>query len=255
MTVVLVAGPARAQNIDSSPAASDVTTASTSTFPRQGNAFSRLFGSTFSDLRQMPSSKENLFILGVAGLAAGMAHSSDGRVSTSFSGASSLRSTFSPGQVIGGATTQMVAALATQMVGNSIGNPKVAALGSDLVRAQVLTQLVTQGIKFSVRRTRPDGTQYSFPSGHTATTFATATVIQHHYGWKAGVPAYALATYVAASRVQMKRHYLSDVTMGAAIGIVGGRSVTLGRGGARFSMAPAAVPGGGAVQFNWLGRK
>jgi membrane-associated phospholipid phosphatase len=157
--------------------------------------------------------------------------------------------------MLGSAASQMAAAVATQVVGNAIGNPKVSALGSDLVRAQVLTQLVTQSIKFSVRRTRPDGTMYSFPSGHTATSFATATVIQHHYGWKAGVPAYALATYVAASRVQMKRHYLSDVTMGAAIGIVGGRSITLGRGDARFALAPAAVPGGGAVQFNWLGKR
>jgi len=81
-----------------------------------------------------------------------------------------------------------------------------------------------------------------------------ATVVQEHFGWKGGVPAYALATYVAASRVQAKRHYLSDVAMGAAIGIVGGRSVTVGRGDARFALAPAAVPGGAAVQFNWLGK-
>jgi membrane-associated phospholipid phosphatase len=253
MTVVLVAGSVNAQTIDSSPGTRSVTT--TSSFPRQGNAFSRLFATTLSDLRQIPSSKENLMILGVAGLAAGMAYPSDGRVSTSFSGATSMRSTFGPGEVIGGAVTQMAAAVATRAVGSAIGNPKVAALGSDLVRAQLVTQLVTQGIKFSVRRTRPDGTMFSFPSGHTSTAFATATVIKHHYGWKAGVPAYAMATYVAASRVQAKRHYLSDVTLGAAIGIVGGRAITLGRGDARFAMAPAAVPGGGAIQFNWLGRR
>jgi membrane-associated phospholipid phosphatase len=222
--------------------------------PRQGNAFSRLFSTTLSDLKQVPS-KENLLILGIGGVAAGIAHPSDGRVSTSFSGTSSLRSTFSPGQVIGGMATQMAAAIATKAIGNATGNQKVAALGSDLVRAQILTQIVTQGIKFSVQRTRPDGTQYSFPSGHTATSFATATVLQRHFGWKAGVPAYALAAYVAGSRVQMKRHYLSDVTMGAAIGIMGGRSVTVGRGDARFALAPAAVPGGAAVQFSWLGRQ
>jgi membrane-associated phospholipid phosphatase len=222
--------------------------------PRQGNAFSRLFSTTLSDLKQVPS-KENLVILGFGAMAAGIAHPSDGRVSTSFSGASSLRSTFSPGQAIGAAAAQMAAAVATKAVGNALGNTRIEALGSDLVRAQILTQIVTQGIKFSVGRTRPDGTRYSFPSGHTATSFATATVIQKHYGWKAGIPAYAMATYVAASRVQMKRHYLSDVTMGAAIGIMGGRTVTVGRGDARFALAPAAVPGGAAVQFSWLGRQ
>ena len=261
MTVVLVAGSAWAQTV-SSPGAPSITTApigtapTSTTFPRQGNAFSRLFGTTLSDLRNIPS-KQNLLILGIGGLAAGMAHPTDGTVSSTFHGATSMSSTFSPGQVLGGATTQMAAAIATKVVGSAIGDPKISALGSDLVRAQVVTQLVTQGIKMSVRRTRPDGTtdMFSFPSGHSATTFATATVLQQHYGWKAGVPAYALATYVAASRVQMKRHYLSDVTMGAAIGIIGARSVTLGRGDARFAMAPAAVPGGGAVQFNWLGRR
>ena len=60
-------------------------------------------------------------------------------------------------------------------------------------------------------------------------TFATATVLQRDLGWKVGVPAYGLATYVAASRIQDKRHFLSDVTFGAAIGIVAGRSVTIGQ--------------------------
>ena len=35
----------------------------------------------------------------------------------------------------------------------------------------------------------------------------------------------------------MKRHYLSDVAFGAAIGIMAGRTVTIGRGEARFAVA------------------
>ena len=96
----------------------------------------------------------------------------------------------------------------------------MAHLGSDLIRAQVLTRVVTQGIKLTVRRARPDGGNFSFPSGHSSGTFATATVLQCHFGWKAGVPAYALATYVAGSRLQENRHYVSDVMFGAAIGIL-----------------------------------
>jgi membrane-associated phospholipid phosphatase len=197
--------------------------------------------------------KQNLLILGIGGIAAGAAHSADSGVTGTMT-RSSLGSAFSPGQTIGNVATQMAAAVAVQVVGHASGNSRIAGLGSDLLRAQIVSQLVTQGVKFSVNRTRPDGTQYSFPSGHTASSFAMATVVQQHYGWKGGVPAYALATYVAASRVQAKRHYLSDVAMGAAIGIVGGRAVTVGRGDARFALAPAAVPGGAAVQFNWLGR-
>ena len=114
-----------------------------------------------------------------------------------------------------------------------------------------MAQTLTSAVKLSVRRARPDGTQYSFPSGHTSVSFATATVLQRHLGWKAGVPAYALATYVAASRVQDKRHFLSDVAFGAAIGIVAGRTVTLGRGEHRVTMAPAATPGGGGLSLTW----
>ena len=50
----------------------------------------------------------------------------------------------------------------------------------------------------------------------------------------------------------MKRHYLSDVAFGAAIGMMAGRTVTIGRGEARFAVAPAAAPGGAGVNFTWV---
>ena len=74
-------------------------------------------------------------------------------------------------------------------------------------------------------------------------------------GWKVGLPAFGVATYVAASRIQEKRHFLSDVAFGAAIGIVAGRTVTIGRGETRFAVAPMATPGGGGVSFTWLERR
>ena len=160
---------------------------------------------------------------------------------------------FTPGETIGGVAVQMAAAIGTQVIGRATGSPRVSAIGSDLIRAQIVAQTMTHGIKLAVGRTRPDGTQFSFPSGHSASTFATATVLQRHLGWKAGVPAYAMATFVAASRVQVKRHYLSDVTLGAALGIIAGRSVTVGRGDARFALAPSALPGGAGVNFSWSG--
>jgi len=85
-------------------------------------------------------------------------------------------------------------------------------------------------------------------------TFASATVLQRNLGWKAGIPAYAVAGYVAASRIQVRRHFLSDVTFGAALGITAGRAVTIGRGDHRFAVAPAAVPGGGGISLTWIGK-
>jgi len=51
-----------------------------------------------------------------------------------------------------------------------------------------------QALTFTVQRTRPDGSDNSsFPSGHSASAFATTGVLQHHYGWKVGVPATLVA--------------------------------------------------------------
>ena len=79
------------------------------------------------------------------------------------------------------------------------------------------------------RPLNPDGTKqsgFSFPSGHATLTFAAATVLQQHLGYRAGVPTYLVASYVAMSRLHDNRHYASDVVMGAATGIIIGRSVT-----------------------------
>jgi membrane-associated phospholipid phosphatase len=202
------------------------------------------------DFRRIPS-WTNVGILVAGGIGAAIGHSSDAMVSRTLSGSPSLGSLFKAGETVGGARTQMAAALGTYAIGRFSGQNRVAAIGADLIQSQILAQTMTAAIKMSVGRTRPDGTQYSFPSGHASVTFATATVLQRDLGWKVGVPAYGLATYVAASRIQDKRHFLSDVAFGAAIGIVAGRSVTVGRGDARFAVAPAAAPGGGGISLTW----
>lgn len=214
----------------------------------------RIFADTITDFRRLPS-LDSAVILSIGGLAASIGHPADVRVSNGFSTTQSMKDTFSAGQTIGAATTQLAGAFATYSIGRMTGNQKVAVIGADLVRAQFVSQAVTQAIKFSVGRTRPDGTSLSFPSGHSASAFATAAVLQRHLGWKAGVPAYGVAAYVAASRIQVKRHYHSDVAFGAAIGIMAGRTVTIGRGEARFAVSPAAAPGGAGVNFTWVGKK
>ena len=73
-----------------------------------------------------------------------------------------------------------------------------------------------------MRRTRPNGDPRSFPSGHASATFATATVLHRHYGWKLGLPFYLLGVYTAASRIQDKKHWLTDTVMGATSAWHGG---------------------------------
>ena len=74
-------------------------------------------------------------------------------------------------------------------------------------------------LKYTVKKERPDfSNNHSFPSGHTAVTFATASFLMRRYGWKVGVPAYVLSTYVGWGRIYGKKHDIWDVLAGAAIG-------------------------------------
>lgn len=68
--------------------------------------------------------------------------------------------------------------------------------------------------------TRPNGDNHSFPSGHATISFASVEFMRKRYGWEYGLPAYALATFVAYSRVAAGRHYAIDVLGGAVTGIV-----------------------------------
>jgi membrane-associated phospholipid phosphatase len=81
----------------------------------------------------------------------------------------------------------------------------VAKVGAELVQAQLMAEGLTMIFKESTDARGRKGAGFSFPSGHTTVTFASATVLQRHFGWKIGLPAYAVASYVAASRVEMKR--------------------------------------------------
>jgi membrane-associated phospholipid phosphatase len=80
---------------------------------------------------------------------------------------------------------------------------------------------MAQIIKVSVRERRPDDTndRSSFPSGHSATVFAFASVVAMDHGWQWGIPAYTLAAFVGYSRINDNRHYLHDVVAGATLGI------------------------------------
>ena len=89
----------------------------------------------------------------------------------------------------------------------------------------VIMAAMVNGLKYSVRDTRPDGsTDNSFPSGHTATAFMAATILHKEYGltrslWYS-VGGYSVATGIGVFRVMNNRHWVSDVLVGAGIGIL-----------------------------------
>jgi membrane-associated phospholipid phosphatase len=209
---------------------------------------------SLGDFRRL-TSEASVGLVVAGATMAGVAHGIDGAFTNQLTGAATNAAGFAPGTVLGGATFQFGAAAATYGVARLAGKPAVAHLGARLMRAQLVAHATTQAIKVSVRRMRPDGTtRNSFPSGHTSVSFASATVLSREFGWKVGLPAYAVASYIGLSRIEHRRHYLSDVLFGAAIGVMAGRSVGVTIGHRRFDVTPVALRGGAGVTFVWDGR-
>ncbi len=153
------------------------------------------------------------------------------------------------GDKYGNLSLQVPLAVGWWVTGYAVHSARAADAGRDLLRAQISAASWGYVLKFAVDRTRPNGDPRSFPSGHAAATFATATVLQAHYGWKLGVPFFAAAAYTAVSRISVNKHWASDVTMGAFVGIASARTVTLHLRNRRFSLAPFPARGGGGIAF------
>lgn len=101
-----------------------------------------------------------------------------------------------------------------------------------------------------VNRQRPNNQDYlSFPSGHASSSFATATSLSYAYGAKAGIPAFALASFVAVSRVSENIHWLSDVVAGAALGIYWGRAAALNPVQESYTILPSYSQGVAGISF------
>ena len=59
----------------------------------------------------------------------------------------------------------------------------------------------------------------SFPSNTSALAFAPAQYLWQRYGWEYGVPAYAAAGFVGASRIISKQHHWWDVATSGVISL------------------------------------
>ena len=111
-------------------------------------------------------------------------------------------------------------------------NKDLTQKGIETGIAFALTVGETYLIKNLVKRPRPYLTypdlknlstegSYSFPSGHSSTTFSIATSLSLNYPkWYVIVPAYLWAGATGFSRMYLNVHYPSDVLVGAALGSV-----------------------------------
>ena len=87
-----------------------------------------------------------------------------------------------------------------------------------LAASFLMTQATVEGLKYTVRAERPDGSNYkSFPSGHAASAFSGATFIHKRYGLEKAVIPYMLAGFTGYSRIYAKAHYFHDVVASALL--------------------------------------
>jgi membrane-associated phospholipid phosphatase len=196
------------------------------------------------------ANRKPLIAIAAGGAMAALAYPADRTIVNRFTPEATVEESLDPGSVAGNFAAQGGTAIAVYAIGLVSHHHGLAELGSELVEAQALNGILTETVKVSVNRTRPNGGHLSFPSGHTSASFATADVFEQRFGWKIGLLAYAGATYVSLSRLGEHAHYPSDTLFGAALGIASARSV-----GARhralsvrgFAIVPVAGEGGAAI--------
>lgn len=117
---------------------------------------------------------------------------------------------------------------AAVMLGMKLGGVEGQSSWSRMLTADAFSVAIMAStvntLKYTVKSRRPDGTaQNSFPSGHTATAFMTATMLSNEYGWRSpliSIGAYTSATLTGLFRMANNRHWLSDVLFGAGIGVL-----------------------------------
>ena len=207
---------------------------------------------TGGDFKAFPRRRSTWVILGIGAGAAAAAYPADDEVNAHLMGSDAVDRFFAPGKWIGSFYVQVGTATGLYVIGrymlpHAAGEPKtnkVSHLGFDMLRALIVSQTFTQAIKNTVRRDRPTGECCAFPSGHASATFATASVLERHFGYRGSWPMFLIATYVATSRLHEDRHFLSDVIFGASLGVASGWTVVGRHGRSSYALMPVPVRGG-----------
>jgi membrane-associated phospholipid phosphatase len=188
----------------------------TATTPPAEPSLRTFFTDLAGDVRRLPSNPAGVSVVSGELLSVSLSRLDDDLAQWQPEGIFEL-GTWLNGPALAGIT------LASYGLGRWTHKPRVSHIAVDVLRAQVLSLGLTYGLKQIVRRERPDhSSDDSFPSGHAAQTFASATVIARHLGPQTAWPGFVVASFVALSRMNQQRHFFSDVVFGAGLGVAVG---------------------------------
>ncbi len=99
----------------------------------------------------------------------------------------------------------------------------IALLGNLIINNEIVKNIVQRPRPFvtftDLQIIIPQPGQFSFPSGHTASSFASAVTFYRYLPKKVGVPAVILAGLIGFSRLYVGVHYPTDVLAGVVMGI------------------------------------
>jgi undecaprenyl-diphosphatase len=122
------------------------------------------------------------------------------------------------GWVAGGAALAILGGSKGRRAGLAVAFSSVAATYVVQTRIKPLFRRVRPFVNREARVVGVKPADQSFPSGHTASSFAGATALAFYYP-KAAPLLYGLAAAVGASRVHLGVHFPSDAAVGGVVGI------------------------------------
>ena len=208
-----------------------------------------------------PAIGRNSALLMTTALGTGLAMSLfDSRLLGSANSPTELHRTSAVGNLLGGPAPIAIGAT-LYALGRVTGNQWITGTGREVVRAVAFSSGITTVTKGVVGRSRPvaspgDADEYSpghgftgglrssFPSGHTAAAFATATVLAREINaahpdakWVVDPLLFGAASFVGWSRMYDRQHWPSDVLVGGALGSLVGYEVVSHAHGDRSPLA------------------
>lgn len=253
---------------DESAATIENTSTQTTQTPRRPGPLPGLWDTIKRDVKAMPSdlwrdtkkvytSVPNLLILGLSygGSLAVQATGPDDTIEDGLRG----HDIFSDGAndafaALGNPGTHFALAGAWYLVGQQTQDEKTYNVGKKLFSALIINGTSTMLGQMASWDDAPNGEWGTFPSGHTSSTFCFASVMHEEYGPLAGIPLYGLGALVAMERLDDDEHYLSDVLMGAVLGMVVGHTVAGEKELEIFGgkVVPYADPNTGSTGVAWV---